>query len=903
MADLDGDDDLDIATADYYGDTVSILFNNGQGIFSKDSEYQTGEGPRSIFLSDVDGDDDIDLVTANYQGDSISVLKNNGAGSFAAKVDYDVGEGPYSIFLADIGEDANNDLDVVTADEQSFKVSVLVNDGNGVFSGSNTYKVGTKPKGVFLTDMDDDGYSDIATANWADDSVSVLINKGDGTFNKDVTYDTGSSPRAIFMTDLNVDDLPDIVTANQHSHDVSVLINAGDGTFSSKIDYPVGENPISVLIGDIDDDNDNDVLTTNLISDTISVLKNLGGGQLGERADYNAKNGPYDVLFGDVNADGENDIVTANNYGDSVSVFYSNFPPIINILEPDGASDMANNSYTITWEDSDYYEDATITLFWDDDSQGLDKTEIISGLSEDEDGIGGSYVWDISEMPEGEYWIYAKIDDGIFDPVHDHSPGALTINHTMIFNIQPTFQIIEPDGENDLADFEFSILWKDSDPDDDAEISLYYDDEDSGIAGKLIAEGLNEDAHGTSGVYTWNTSELPEGEYYLTGICDDGINDPVTSHSTHPVIVNHTLYVNGELPDNQTPLYNNPPLIQLIEPDGEGDYANSEYMITWIDVDSDNDAEISLYYDSDSSGYQGTMIISGLSENMHGNVGAYLWNTSGILEGNYFIYAYIDDGYDIFGDYSPGMITVDHSGHFNTTPKILLLTPEKGVVKAHESYLIQWIDNDPDDMASVSLYYDSDQGGCDGALIISDLNEDDDDNTFLWNTLDIPDGDYYLYGTIGDGLNNITYTYSQGKIRIDHSLDEDKDKDTGDLQSNSLLFLILAVVLILILLIFLLRKRKVPEGDKEHEDLEIDDEQPEPSEELDDEEIEEEPLEDLDNEKIDEDPSEDLGDEKIDEEPSDDLDDKEIEEKPSEDLDDEEIKEEQLPLSEDSKEE
>jgi predicted secreted protein len=1043
MSDLDGDGDLDVVTADYFADTVSILINDGEGLFIKSGEYITGTGPRSLFLADVDGDNDTDIITANYQDDTASVIKNYGNGTFSSKVDYNVGYGPYSIFLADIGEDFNGDLDIVTADEQTFKVSVLENDGNGAFSNRKTYDVGAKPKGLFLNDFNGDGYNDIATANWADNSISLLINRADGTFNDQVEYTAGESPRALASADLNGDNLPDIVTANQHSDSISVLMNNGIGAFLSKKNYIVGYNPLSVFLGDIDGDGDADALTTNLIDDTISLLKNNGNGNFSQRIDYITDNGPYDVLLGDINGDGVMDIITANNYADTISVFYSNYPSSITIIEPDGINDIANKSYTITWKDFDPDEDALITLFWDIDNSGFDGTEIVTGLSEDDNGIGGAYIWNISSMPEGNYWVYARIEDSIFGPKYDYSSDALTVNHSIIKNIPPTFQIIEPDGNSDFADKEFTIIWMDSDPDDDAIISLYYDVDDKDFNGILIVEGLGEDADGGSGIYTWNTTAIQEGKYFIYGICEDGTSEPVKSYSSHPVIVNHTsvendppsieiidpsgednhadteylitwtdsdsdddasislfydsndsdfdgtliarnlsedengssgmylwnttntpegeywiyamimdgiseakynyslgslnishpqtsnippsfriiepdgkndfadheftliwidsdpdddalislyydinnsgfdgvtiadnlsedadgnsgiyhwnttnilegkYYIYGVCYDgnneavkrysafpvminhtninippseNQTPLKNNAPLIQIVEPDGLNDHANTEYIIIWIDSDVDDDASISLYYDTDISGYDGIMIVSGLSENDHETSGLYIWNTTIIPEGRYFIYAVITDGFQVFRDYSPGMMTVDHSGAFNTAPKILVLTPGKGIVETDENYIIRWIDSDPEDSAFISLYYDTDQSGYDGSLIVSDLSEDDENDMFLWITKDIPNGQYYIYAKIDDGMNDVVYDYSYGKLSINHAPNEEENGGTQHwLPDSYLLILVLALFLILILSLFLWKRRGKEEEEEKMEEIKEED--------------------------------------------------------------------------------
>jgi hypothetical protein len=111
--------------------------------------------------------------------------------------------------------------------------------------------------------------------------------------------------------------------------------------------------------------------------------------------------------------------------------------------------------------------------------------------------------------------------------MYNYSLGTLSINHTAPSNVLPSFQITEPDGINDFTDLEYTIMWMDSDPDDDAAISLYFDIDDFGWDGALIVSGLGEDADGNLGIYTWNTSSIPEGEFYIYGIVNDGKNETV----------------------------------------------------------------------------------------------------------------------------------------------------------------------------------------------------------------------------------------------------------------------------------------------------------------------------------------------------------------------------------------
>jgi hypothetical protein len=446
MADLNSDGNNDLVTANYYDGSVSVLINNGDGSFKEKVDYFINANPRSLFLADVgeDTNGDIDIITANYQDDTVTILTNSGVGAFSNKINYTVGKGPFSIFLGDVGEDQNDDLDIITANTDENKISILENNGNGTFTGKKTYHVGNEPKGIFLADLDRNGYNDIITNNWADYSVSILINNGNNTFKKNVTYPVGGGPRSIFISDLDGDDDEDIITANQFNDNVSILFNNGNGTFVTRIDYSVGARPLSVYAADIDKDEDIDIVTTNLLSNTISILTNKGDGTFLPKLDRSVGDGPYSVFLADIGEDPDNDIniITANNKADTVTILISNEPPTISLQEPDGVDDTVeiNTSYEIIWTDNDTDDNAIISFNYIryDDLLG-EQIEIVSGINEDDEI--DSYVWVITNIPEGDYIIIAVINDRYNTHINS-SAGFITIEQINDTNAS------EPDNGN-----------------------------------------------------------------------------------------------------------------------------------------------------------------------------------------------------------------------------------------------------------------------------------------------------------------------------------------------------------------------------------------------------------------------------------------------------------------------
>lgn len=64
-ADLDGDDDLDLAAADPSGRRIVTLHNDGHGVIQLELELSTAGPPVDLLASDLDGDSDLELVVAN----------------------------------------------------------------------------------------------------------------------------------------------------------------------------------------------------------------------------------------------------------------------------------------------------------------------------------------------------------------------------------------------------------------------------------------------------------------------------------------------------------------------------------------------------------------------------------------------------------------------------------------------------------------------------------------------------------------------------------------------------------------------------------------------------------------------------------------------------------------------
>lgn len=352
--DLDGDRDLDLASAIWRGHGLAVFLNDGRGAFAPPLKFRYLADYGIFAAADLDGDGDFDFAVAGGITPIVSILMNEPE---ANSQDCNLDGTPDECEIArDLSLDcdrsgaldacelaqgrsqdcnrnqvpdgcdlawrtsADCDLDGVPDECELAAGAASDCNRNGVpdrcdvapglaFAAAEIWPAGENPSAAALADLDQDGDLDLAAAGYKDEKIALLANDGGGHFALRRRFWTGNSPRALAAADLDGDGRLDLAAASEHAGRISVHRNLGGLSFQAATSYKAGERPRSLANADLDGDADEDLGVT--VQDRLTILYNDGSGAFPRRLDQGLGFFPYETLAADWDGDGLLDLAGA----------------------------------------------------------------------------------------------------------------------------------------------------------------------------------------------------------------------------------------------------------------------------------------------------------------------------------------------------------------------------------------------------------------------------------------------------------------------------------------------------------------------------------------------------------------------------------------------------------------
>ncbi len=315
---------LDLAVTNRTEDTISILLGNGDGTFRPGRTLITGVQPSYITAADLSGDGHLDLVESNFYSDSISIFYGNGDGTFQSPVTFTVGSQPGNPVVADFNGDGRSDIAVVSCQSE---VSILMATGPKTYAPPLYFPAGPGANLMAAGDLTGNGKTDLVVADsgsFGPSYVTILMNNGDGTFSPSQSEVGGVAPYSVALADLTGNGVLDIVTGNLRTNDLTALMGNGDGTFDPPIEIPNVPSPYGLVIAALTVDGNPDIVVADYQSDHVTVILNQGGGVFSTPQQILTGGSQIPVVSADFTGSGVLDLAVANPLNNTVTIQMGN---------------------------------------------------------------------------------------------------------------------------------------------------------------------------------------------------------------------------------------------------------------------------------------------------------------------------------------------------------------------------------------------------------------------------------------------------------------------------------------------------------------------------------------------------------------------------------------------------
>jgi Flp pilus assembly secretin CpaC len=267
----------DLVIANGVSNTVSVLLGsqNFDGTFTEaaGAPFAVGTSPSAVVIADFDGDGFLDFAVANQGDNTISVFKGDGQGGFTQFPNSPFAlpateKGPIAMTTGFFDSSGKPEIAVLAAATQNIGIfqASLDSTFNGTFTeiSGSPVATGVNPVAFAAGDLNADSFADLAIVNQSANAITVLLNDGTGVFTEAAgsPLPTASAPAGVAIADFTNDGLGDIAFTNNGSATLGVFAGLGSGQFSPGIELSVPPGPLALTTADLNGDGLPDAVLT-----------------------------------------------------------------------------------------------------------------------------------------------------------------------------------------------------------------------------------------------------------------------------------------------------------------------------------------------------------------------------------------------------------------------------------------------------------------------------------------------------------------------------------------------------------------------------------------------------------------------------------------------------------------
>jgi hypothetical protein len=345
----------------------------------------------------------------------------------------------------------------------------------------------------------------------------------------------------------------------------------------------------------------------------------------------------------------------------------------------------------------------------------------------------------------------------VLEPAGTYTFSAVDSNPTMHYDdtaslsvtveaMTPAFSLLGPSAGTYFVGQGVTIAWTATGVDvaGPTKISLAYDADPTAFdAHEKWIEIDGVTAANGAGAYSWNTSGVAAGTYYLAGyMYDFSTETAVFSSIGSPIVI----------------AAGSPPAFALNGPSAGTFSVGQSVTLQWTaaGVDVAGPTKISLGYDADPTAFDAHekwIEIDGVTA--ANGAASYSWNTAGVTSGTYYLSGYMYDFSTHQAVFSQLGTPIVFTVGVTPPPTAFALNgPSAGTFTAGQTVTIQWTATSVDvsGPSKISLGYDQNAtvDGNEHWIEVDKVTAANGTASYAWNTAGVASGTYYLGGYMYD---------------------------------------------------------------------------------------------------------------------------------------------------------